>query len=264
MKCRKLLCNIFRCNAVRKLADQHCLKASFVDKLPLQPKQLSKCGRQREYFLFTGRCRRLRFASPIFTAQCRTNRVKSNLLNMRLASELAPKKNPRAVILKKGFHFGGRVQNVDKIPSDEDITTLRAETIFENSLEQIRSEKSRFQQSKQISPVSSQAASATSSMATFIPSWVTFTSSGASNTLPRTSYNVISTDSSVLSSAANILFSTSSTILAWATYTTSFTFIVLLTTLCFATSNARLSIFLTFIFFFLFCLKSEWGRRRNI
>ena len=152
---------------------------------------------------------------------------------------LAPKKNPRTVILEKDVHFGGQVRDVecqglfDKNPLGEDITTLRAPTIFENSLEPTRP-----------------------------GSWVTSTLSGAFYTLPRASYTLSSSGSSILSSATNILFSTTSTILAWATYTTSFTFIVLLTSFCFATSNPRLSILLTFILLFIFCLKSEWGKRR--
>ena len=181
---------------------------------------------------------------------------------------LAPKKNPRTVILEKDLHLGGQVRDVEcqelfeNIFLGEDITTLGAPTILENSLEPTRIEKTRFQQSKQINLTSSKAAFVTLSMATYISSWVTFTLSGSSYTLSKASYTLSSSGSSILSSATNILFSTTSTILAWATYTTSFTFIVLLTTFCVATSNPRLSILLTFILLFIFCLKSEWGKRR--
>ena len=64
--------------------------------------------------------------------------------------------------------------------------------------------------------------------------------------------------------ASNLSSSWASAILPFATYTTSFTFIVLLTILCFITSNPRLSIFLTFvILLFIFCVKSKWRRRKK-
>ena len=194
--------------------------------------------------------------------------------------QLAPKNNPWRVVSEKDLHLSHQVKDVecqklfDKIPRVEDIPTLRAAAILEKSLEPICLEKTQFQQSR-----SSKTASDTLSMATYILSWVTFTLPGASYTLHWPSrvlsgasyailwapYIMSSRTSSILSSTTAILFSVTSTILAWATYTTSFTFIVLLTTLCLVTSNPRLSIILTFIMLlFIFCLKSKWGRRSKI
>ena len=157
----------------------------------------------------------------------------------------------------------------DKIPFLEDITTLRAPSLLENSLELIRLKKIPFQQNKEISPTtSSKAASITLSMATYtlsiatyILSWVTFTLSGAFSTLHWAFYLLSSSVSTILSSVTDILSSSTSTILSWANYTTSFTFIVILTTLSLVTSNPRLSIPLAFIILFVICLKLECGRR---
>ena len=185
----------------------------------------------------------------------------------------------------------------DRIHLVEDITTLRASSPLKNSLEPKSLKKIWCKQNKQISPMAStsvsswitqasytlhwashilsgatytlplealillsSSASTILSMATYILSWVTFTLSGASYTLHGASHILSSRASTILSSATNILSSSASTILSWATYTTTFTFIVILTTLCFITSNPRLSIPLTFIILFIFCLKLECGR----
>ena len=156
----------------------------------------------------------------------------------------------------------------DQIHLVEDITTLRAPSLLANRVEQIRLKKIRFQQKNEMSSTTSlKAASVTLSMATYTLSWVSYIFSMATYTLSIATYILswvkftLSVASSTLHQAPYLLSSSASTILSWANYTTSFTFIVILTTLCCVTSNPKLSILLTFILLFVICLKLECGKR---
>ena len=163
-----------------------------------------------------------------------------------------PEKNPSRVSLEKEFQFCRQVRDgksqelFDRIHLVEDITTLRAPSPLENSLEPKSLKKIRYKRNKQISPMASTSVSSWITQASYTLHWASHILSGATYTLPL--------------EALILLSSSASTILSWATYTTTFTFIVILTTLCFITSNPRLSIPLTFIILFIFCLKLECGR----